>query len=844
MSSPLKAGDREQPYRFGRFTLDPANRQLRAEGAPVPLGSTDLRLLMTLVERAGALVSKDELMSRVWGRAIVGDNTLQVHITALRKALGDGFITTRHGHGYTFVQNVSRMDADATPQQTGNLPFYLAGHAHGAPSRLIGRDAELHVLSGLLVQNGLVTLAGPGGVGKTRLALQASSESAGRFADGAWVVELASLTDGASTAGAVATTLGIQIGERSTPFDSLARHLARRNLLLVLDNCEHLVGACAELCEALLARAPGVRIIATSREPLSCLGEQVFEVPPLALPGEHVQHPVRETAAIALFTERSRALNPDFQLGEEDIAIAARLCRRVDGLPLAIEMIASWAGMLGLKTLEEKIDGSLNGWLYARRTGPVRHSTLSAMLAWSHDLLSPAEQLVLRRLAVFAGAFSMEAAEAVAADGEVPKAEVFAHLARLIAKSMIAVVAGSHVHHYRLLETTRAFMMEKLAASPDAEIVRQRHVGHVLRTLEHAGLDWETMSDRAFSERYGPILDDLRSALEWTAGRSTDDVVALAGSSWLLWRDMNARAEGRRWLTAAVSHLRPDTRPALEAQLRRGLGALSFNTAAVRSARDELARAVTLFRSLGDATELGSALAAFAHASLMLGDVDEAGRAITEALPLVEGAKRPKSLAAAYMVKFFEESRSHSPAMREAGRKAIRLCEVVGAERSALVVSSNLVEAMMEMGAFDEAIATGEKLIARLRGSPHNEILGNVLALVSAALTLTGDAERALPRAQEAVPLLRDHGMLFWFFDHLALRAAVAGRARDAALIAGYAEALSREFGRPRDPLGREAVDRLAALLKDAFPEPELKQFARIGTQLSEAQVVDLALGG
>jgi tetratricopeptide (TPR) repeat protein len=499
--------------------------------------------------------------------------------------------------------------------------------------------------------------------------------------------------------------------------------------------------------------------------------------------------------------------------------------------------------MLGLNALEEKLDGSLNGWLAVRRTGARRHSTLSATLEWSHDLLSPAEQIVLRRLAVFAGAFSMPAAESVVADRDIPKADVFGHIARLINKSMIAIVPAAREQHYRLLETTRSFMLEKLAASSDVESARQKHADHLLGTLRYAADDWETMSDSAFRERYRPLLDDLRSALEWTMSRGSDDAVSLAANSWLLWRDLNARAEGRRWLSDAAKLLRAETPPALEAQLRRGLGALYFNTAAVKSALAELERAVDLFRSLGDMAQLGSALAAFAHASLMLGNLDDARAAIAEALPLVEGAKRPKSLAAAYMVKFFEESRSRSPTVREAGRKAIRLCEVVGAERSALVVSSNLVEALMEMGDFDEAIASGEQLITKLRGTSHIDIFSNVLALVAAARTLRGEAALALPLAEEAVPLLREQGMLFWFFDHLALRAAFAGRVKDAALISGYADLLSREFSRPRDPMGRQAVDRLAALLKESFSDADIEQFARIGAQLSETQVVNLALG-
>jgi predicted ATPase len=831
-----------EPYRFGRFTLDPASRELSAEGTPVPLGATDFRLLLTLIEHAGSVVTKDELMSRVWGKASVGDNTLHVHITALRKALGDGFITTKQGRGYRFVEHVSRTGPE-TRHHSGNLPVHSGDGAKGTASRLIGRDSQIRAASGLLSRNALVTLAGPGGVGKTRLALAIATEAAGAFKDGAWLVELAAVSDDASTAGAVATTLGIKIGESTAPLETLARQLARRHLLIVLDNCEQIIAGCAALCEAILGAAPNVRILATSREPLSCLGEQVFEVPPLALPGESSPDAaIRKAAAVELFVERARGLNTDFRPSDDDIAIIARLCRRLDGLPLAIEMVASWAGVLGLPALEAKLNDPSKSWPGARRTAPQRHSTLRATLEWSYDLLSPEEQAVLRRLAAFAGPFSMTAAEAVAAADNLAANDVLPLTARLISKSMIAVVPGSHENLYRLLETTRAVMVEKLNASQDAREVRLKHAHHVLRRLRQAMLDWETMSDAVFLERYASLLDDLRNALDWSMHEDSELAIALAGSSWPLWRELPVRAEGRRRLSAAVSLLAPETPAMLEAHLRRGMGELYFNTAAVKDARQEFERAVALFRALSDAQNLGSAIAAFGYASLMLGNIDEAHASIEEALQMVERARRPRGLAAAWSVKFCVEARLKSPTVRDTGMKAVRLCEVVGADRAALVVSANLIEAVLEMGDVDAAISSGQALVSRLRETFHTDILGYVLGMVSGALTLRGDTDTALAAAREAVPLLRDEGMLFWFFDHLALRLALAGRIGDAALVAGYADSLFREFGRPREPVGEEAVRRLSKLLETSLAADAIEDLRGIGKQLSETQVVALAL--
>jgi tetratricopeptide (TPR) repeat protein len=401
------------------------------------------------------------------------------------------------------------------------------------------------------------------------------------------------------------------------------------------------------------------------------------------------------------------------------------------------------------------------------------------------------------------------------------------------------------VQRYRLLETTRAFMLEKLAASGNVNATRQRHACHVLHVLEKAMCELETTGDSVWLERDGPVLDDLRAALDWAMGEDSDDAVALAGASWPLWRELSLRTEGRQRLGAAAARLRPGTPLALEARLRHGLGDMRLNTAAMKAALEETERAVNLYRTLGDRRHLGSALTALGFSLFMLDRIEEAELAIREALNLLESSGWLRTLATVYYVKaHIETALGRFDAAHVAQEKATRLCEMAGADRTALVLSADLVQAALETGDVDGAISAGRNVTVQLRDTPHTEIRGFVLGVLAAALTARGNLNDALTAAREAAPLLRDEGTLFWLFDHLALRAGLAGHTKDAALIAGYSNAVHQKFGRPREPMGRRAIERMTLLLRDALPDEEIAQLGRLGAQLSEDQAMTIALGG
>jgi predicted ATPase len=432
-----------------------------------------------LVERAGELVSKDELMARVWPNTFVEESNLKVQVAGLRRALGDRrgshrYLATISGRGYRFVAPVMFADGLAT----------RAGRAHNLPvpiARMIDRTDAVIVLKTQLSRHRLVTIVGPGGIGKTTVALALARGLVGAYEDGVRFVDLAPLKDAHLAPSALAAALGLEICSEE-PIAGLIEALREKRMLLVLDNCEHVIEAVADIAAGLLTGAPGIWILATSRAPLRAEGERVHRLPPLESPPRSAG--LTAAAALAfpavqLFVEHATASLGGFELSDADAPLVAEICRRLDGVPLAIELAAARIDAFGVRGLAAYLDHALQLLTGGRRPAGPRHHSLRANLDWDHDLLREDEQVVLRRLANFVGGFTMEAASAVAAGGGVTAAEVVARVANLVAKSLIAADVGGTATRYRLLETTRAYALEKLAASGEFEAVGNHYAGYL-----------------------------------------------------------------------------------------------------------------------------------------------------------------------------------------------------------------------------------------------------------------------------------------------------------------------------------------------------------------------------
>lgn len=515
----------EQPvYVFGAFRLLRQARQLYLGATPVRLGGRALELLLALVERAGEVVSRAELERMIWPGSVVEDSCLRVHIGALRKALGDGpgasrYIANVPGRGYSFVAPVvalrldTDVDADArAAPSAGARPLPLR------MTSVLGREDVKEQLRALLPRCRLVTIVGHGGIGKTTLALCLADELQGGYADGACFVDLALLSSAIQIPDALAASLGLEPdGEGVRAL--LERWLAPRRMLVVLDNCEHLIEAATELAECLLRLAPGIDVVATSREPLEADGEWVLRLGPLACPPDDPALSLEQALrypALQLLASRAQAGMDSFRLGQAELPAAIKLCRRCDGVPLAIEFAAAQVGLLGVHGVLEQLGDRLRLLGSGRRTVLPRHRTLRALLDWSHELLSPDEQRVLRHCAVFVGPFSLEAALAVVGPGA--GGCLVGCLLDLVSKSLVTADTGGADARFVLLGITRAYAIERLAGDPEGHALAARHARHTLGLLDECERAWDTLDHDAWLACASHVVGDLRAALDWSFG--------------------------------------------------------------------------------------------------------------------------------------------------------------------------------------------------------------------------------------------------------------------------------------------------------------------------------------
>src|SRR5215469_5679766 len=574
---------------FGRFRVLPRRRELLADGQPIKLGGRAFDVLMALIEARGAVVAKDALMTRVWPDRIVERNNLQAHISALRKAFGAEreLIRTIAGRGYQFTGEIRTASAGAERQAgTGVTPAEKRPPTNlQAPmSELIGRDTEIEELSSLIGAHRFVTLTGPGGIGKTRLALAVARRLPPQFADGVWLAEFSALADPGLVPATVVAAVGLELGTGEVSAQRVAEALANRRLLLVLNTCEHVIAAAAAIAEAVLRAGPAVRIIATSREPLRAEGERIYPVPPLAVSAAEYDDPWQYDA-IQLFVVRSRASGAHVSEDRHTAAVVAAICRRLDGIPLAIELAAARNAALGIEELSARLDDRFQLLTGGRRTALPRHQTLRAMLDWSYELLPEPERAVLRRLAVFAGFFSLEAASTVSTSPHLAPSEAVDGLSSLVAKSLVVVEVDGPLAHYRLLDTTRAYALEKLGESGERQRLARRHSEYFRNLFERAETEWETRATDEWLADYARQIDNLRTALDWAFSPDGEAsiAVALTAAAVPLWMHLSLLDECRGRVDRALAILGTgvNRNPHGEMKLHAALGALLINTRGV-----------------------------------------------------------------------------------------------------------------------------------------------------------------------------------------------------------------------------------------------------------------------
>ncbi len=554
----------ERAISFGSFRLLPRQRLLLEGGQPVRLGSRALDILAVLAENAGQVVMKEELIARVWPKVFVEESNLKIQVSALRRALGDGqvgnrYIVTVPGRGYEFVIPVgltaepAAMPVPAVPQPgTHNLPL--------AMTRMIGREEAVATLVSRLSRERLLTIVGPGGIGKTTVALAVAERMIADYEHGVWLVDLSPLGDPRLVPSAVATVLGLEV-RTDNPLPGLIAALRDRRMLLLLDNCEHVIDAAASLAAAVLTGVPQVNILATSREPLGVAGEREHRLGPLGSPPTSSRLTATEAmtfSAVQLFVERVTAIVEDFALTDANAQPVVEICQRLDGLPLAIEFAAPRVEVLGVEGLAAGLNHSLPLLTARRRTTMPRHRTMRAVVDWSYGLLSEEEQLFLRALGIFAGGFTVEAAAAVALGPATTCIDAIDRLADQVAKSLVVADVSGAKPRFRLLDTTRAYAIEQLDESSERDRVARRHAEYYRDVFERAEGEAPARPAGEWLADYAAEIDNLRAALDWAFSPGGDGSigVALTTAAVPLWMRLSLLEECRGRAERALAALR------------------------------------------------------------------------------------------------------------------------------------------------------------------------------------------------------------------------------------------------------------------------------------------------
>lgn len=631
-------------WAFGDFVLNLDTRELARAGTPVSLSPKAFQLLAILVESRPNALSRAELQDRLWPGTFVVEKNLTNLMSEIREALGDDpahprFIRTLHRFGYAFrdAPAIGSSEAGASTSVGGATTGVHDARRHNLPvplTNFIGRDREIAELVPIAGSTRLLTLTGAGGCGKTRLALEVAAKVLDRFPDGVWFVDLAAVSDASVVTQAVASALHVREGPKRPIAQSLSDYLRNRQILLVLDNCEHLIATCAQLAEALLGAAVRLCILATSRERLGITGETVWRVPSLSLPASLQSgsgEALLESDAVRLFVARAVAVEPAFTVTGTNAGIIAEVCVRLDGIPLALELAAARLPALSIQQINARLNDHLQQVAASSRTAVARHRTLAATVDWSYRLLSDSERRLLRRLSVFAGGWTLEAAEAVTSGIGIEEQDVLVLLSRLVDKSLVNVDSDVEASRYRFLETVRQYAREHLLQSGEAERLRDRHLAFFHELVRRAEPELTRAEQVTWLNRLHGEQDNLRLAVEWclAAPERSEQGLELASALCWFWIKRAYLREGQECVERALS-ANVGAPLALRAKALMVLGSLTFFQGDLVRTRALLEESATLGRTAGDPSVVVFSLGMSSLAALEGGDIAESARIATE----------------------------------------------------------------------------------------------------------------------------------------------------------------------------------------------------------------------
>jgi predicted ATPase/DNA-binding winged helix-turn-helix (wHTH) protein len=808
---------------FGPFSLVAGERLLTKNGVPIPLGARSLDILIALVSQPNEAIGKKDLLARVWPDVTVEESSLRFHIASLRKELGDGkdgarYITTLAGRGYCFVASISRSSDRSSIMTTASAGFLHAS----LPSRLIrmiGRDDDVLKVSTHLIATRFVTIVGAGGVGKTTIAVAVAHHLIEAFAGAVLFVDLGMLSDPDLVTAAMASMLGLSVQSTdATP--NLIAYLRNKRILLILDTCEHLVDAVAALAASIVDTAPQVHILATSREALRVEREHIFRLDALACPPEGAgltAEVVRTFPATQLFVECATASGARLDVSDIEAPIVASICRKLGGLALAIELAARRVESYGLQQTAALLDKRLALLWLGSRTAPPRQKTLQATLDWSFGLLTELERMVLRRLAIFVGDFTVDAALAVVTSAGVDQALVFAAIDSLVAKSIVATRPVGAMMSYRLLDTTRAYALEMKIDEAESADLAVRHAAYYRRWSEQSGIEWSSLATGEKRISHFAALNNVRAALEWCFGEpgNTNIGVALAVAAAPVFLAMSLLPECHRWSERAILALDDAAHGGLdEMHLQAGLGlSLMFMRGGRGAARVALERSLAIAEERGDAVDqirllgplnmfhlrAGNFATAFEYASRGFGAIPTVGDSVA-----VSVAHHLWGIAL-HLRGDLAGARVELQAALDRGPISQRTSSVYLGFESKILANAIFARNLWLQGHPDQAIEWARKAVEEASAVDHSLTLAVASIWAISVLLWTGELQSAVAYVEMLIALAESHSLAPYLLVAQGFKSEIAIRQGDArAGVESLQEALRRLHATPYELLTTE----------------------------------------